>query len=99
MTNTERAAAYPGTFTLQLRARHFKNTRFCSNGKCAIAKATKEIFPNHDVSEGVDNTLIEDARYLHSRYGEGQFDFDMAAATSHNFDDTVIREIVMNKAK
>ena len=94
------------TITLQLRARHFKDARFIDDQNCPIAHAASEYFkiPRSRLTEGVDDLSIysqnlwsEKRKFKHESYRASDHDFDKRLAIKHNFDDTVIREIVLNE--
>lgn len=82
---------------LQLKAKHFKDTEFCSSRQCAIAKAAKEKFPEADVWERIYFIEINDVIHEHDYYGIDAFNYDLNTASSHSFDETVIREIELTK--
>lgn len=84
---------------LQLKAKHFHNTEFCGDGKCAIEKAASEMFNTDDVVEGLDQTTIDEKCYVHSMYRSAMFKEDKALAESHGCDDTIIREIKLTSVE
>lgn len=90
----------PNEIILPLRAKHFKETVFCSyNGQCAIEKAVQELMPDaKGIGEGVDCTDIDDVRYKHEEYDCDDFDADLILARAANFDDTIIRSITLSPA-
>lgn len=70
------------TIQLALKAKHFDGTVYASlspSCDCAIEKALKEMFPDHEVSEGVDTCSIYP-------YGKLQIDFDHKLYDPIDFD-------------
>jgi hypothetical protein len=87
---------------LKLKAKHFKDTIFVNNTNCAIAKAAKEQFKVEKVSEGIDTLYVrfsnfQETEYKHEYYGDIDFNQDLEIAKKHNYDDTIIRKIELNK--
>jgi hypothetical protein len=87
---------------LELKAKYFKDTSFISITDCAIAKAAKDQFKVENVSEGLDIlslrfSNLEETEYKHEYYGDIDFNQDLEIAKKHNYDDTIIRKIELNK--
>jgi len=88
---------------LDLLAIDFKGTNFCSNEKCAIAKAAKRLFPNAKlISEGVTELRIinknhKTSDYKHMLYTSNEFDIDKAKAKKAKYSLEIIRTIQLIK--
>jgi hypothetical protein len=87
---------------LELKAKHFKDTIFVSITDCAISKAAKEQFKVKNVFEGLDILSVkfsnlQETEYKHEYYGDRDFNQDLEIAKKHNYDDTIIRKIELNK--
>lgn len=86
--------------TLQLIAEDFKDTIFFDSFNCAICKAARRVFSGPDIFETGRILQIGRkgaVRYIHDNYCNIDFDQDKALAAQHNYDQTVIREIVLTK--
>lgn len=83
---------------LQLLAADFKGTIYSDGHNCAICKAVKRLTGNNiDVIEYGRRLDIDSETFWHEIYLPDLFDEDAAIAESHDFDQTVVREIILNK--
>jgi len=84
--------------TLNLLARHFKDTHYVCN--CAIEKAATESFGT-SVTEHVDSICVHKAdgiqESLHEWYSKRSFYDDALKAEACGYDDTVIRTILLQE--
>lgn len=87
-------ASTPETITLQLKAKHFEDTTFV--GHCAAKNALIDHFKTHEVYMGVYRCQVLDRYYkVVTGYQSGLYHSDMCEARAANFDETVIRSIVL----
>ena len=85
---------------LQLIAADFKETIYLDTENCAICKAVKRQLKAGRVMEAGFCTWIDSTKiYEHSEYTGDKFNLDAKTAAQHNYDTTVIREIVLTKSK
>ena len=83
---------------IQLLAKHFNGTDFIDCNGCAIERAAKEAFPeSKSIHENVSHCRVDGQKYSHEWYGAKAFDEDKEEAEAHNFDDTVIRELIFTE--
>lgn len=83
---------------LLLKAKHFKDTFFAVHCDCAVAKSAMDLFPLAKCfDEDVDELLVDGVKYNHERYSYRIFVEDKTVASTHNYDETVIREIELIK--
>lgn len=96
MSNQE----FPESFTLELRARHFKHTRYQTNCNCAVSKAAKDVpaLAGLEIVELVNRIDINGCMYDHEPYMAYTFLDDKELARSAGFNDTIIRTIKMTRA-
>lgn len=84
--------------TLQLIAADFKETVYLDTENCAICKAAKRQLKAKRVIEAGFCTWIDSTEgYEHSEYTGDKFNLDAEKAPQHNYDTTVIREIILTK--
>lgn len=77
--------------TLELKAKHFKDTEFYDN-ECAIAKAFTELTGIKPLM-GFSFVETPDMEYQFPWYGSDSFKEDKSMAENLNFDESVIRTI------
>lgn len=67
---------------IPVRVKHFLgDIDFGDNCNCAIAKATRDVFPEADrIAEGVDFLYIDQDWYRHKYFGKEEFFIEQAIA-------------------
>lgn len=90
------------TIKLQVKAKHFLNASFSSNGSCPVANAAREFFDNPCyINEGVNIIYIRHTRvdetmtFFHKHYGEKEFLIDAAKASKAKDQEKIIRTITL----
>lgn len=81
--------------TLELKAKHFKGTKFLwGKSGCVIEKAAKQQFKLDKLpQERVDSIIINDTTFKHKEYNNFDFDKDKEQASKLRYSDKVIRKV------
>lgn len=87
------------TIELQLKVKHFEGTDFFSPCSCTIGKAYTELTGINKVETGIDNfsDYHNKKRFSHSQYCYFDFSADAELAASRNFDESIIRTIILKE--
>lgn len=81
---------------LQLKAKHFKDTKFVDYTACPIAEAFKDQ-TGLDAIEAIFYLVSNHHIFNHEKYDYDNFLYDRVQANVYGFNDTVIREIELTE--
>lgn len=83
---------------LELKAKHFKEARFCDTGKCPVANVAKETLNTNNISVGVSKLDVGDDRYImFPNYEFQHYLEDKSKASKLRYSNAVIRKIKLTK--
>lgn len=89
---------YPEHIVVQLKARHFLNTFYNDRVNCEICKSLREKFIGVYINENSNETQIGDELYYHPEYTQSMFKSDKKLAGQFDYNNTIIRTIILTKS-